>query len=175
MRSFALLSHTGRVAATGFAAVAALSLCGVAATAAPRGTTFQRPVTLSHPVMYRIRPRTAPTPTPIFAGGGSVPATMLRNWGDTYGVPIQQPALPSRPNVELLYASSSGGSGQRYFLNQAFDLVSAIAAKPLYTDTNERTQLHVSVSYVVGTGRRTRLFHRLATLDCRPPGLPFSG
>jgi ABC-type phosphate transport system substrate-binding protein len=81
------------------------------------------------------RPSASQTPTPIFAGGGSAAALLWRAWGDNYGVPVGQPAPPSKPNVEELFASSNEGAGVRYILNQAFDTQNTPSNSPPYTDT----------------------------------------
>jgi ABC-type phosphate transport system substrate-binding protein len=103
------------------------------AVAAPAFIAHARQVVPTR--VKRVLPRASGIPTPIYAGGGSVPALMLRAWGNLYGVTPGQPAPPGSPNVELLYAASSGGSGQRYFLAQSFDALSPIAPNPPYTDT----------------------------------------
>ena len=90
---------------------------------------------LRHRFPFHPRPQASTLPTPIFAGGGSVPAQMLRAWGNQFGVTPGQPAAPSKANVEMLFASTNGPAGERYLINQAFDSQNTPAGSPTYTDT----------------------------------------
>jgi ABC-type phosphate transport system substrate-binding protein len=114
--------------------VAALGLAATTfqmAAAAGNGTG----PSMHHRLPFHPRPQASTLPTPIFAGGGSVPATMLRNWGNLFGVTPGQPAQPSKANVEMLFASTNGPAGERYLINQAFDAVNTPSSSPAYTDT----------------------------------------
>lgn len=101
------------------------TLANAASSANSQSGALFRAHTMGRPKTF-----TEPIPTPIFAGGGSVPALTLRAWGNLYGVTPGQPDPPYGPLVELLYAASTGGSGQRWFLNQAFDTMSTISSNP---------------------------------------------
>jgi phosphate transport system substrate-binding protein len=140
--------------------VAALGLAATTfqmAAAAGNGTG----PSMHHRFPFHPRPQASTLPTPIFAGGGSVPATMLRNWGNLFGVTPGQPAQPSKANVEMLFASTNGPAGERYLINQAFDAVNTPAASPAYTDTTNRrdwtfpypnaTSAPTSPDYVIGS------------------------
>ncbi len=119
------------VAAAGVLAVLSSATVERAAAASPRQI---RPQQEFRPPISRL-PSASQTPTPIFAGGGSAAALVWRAWGDNYGVPVGQPAPPSKPNVEELFASSNEGAAVRYILNQAFDTQNTPASNPPYTDT----------------------------------------
>src|SRR5579871_2200298 len=101
--------------------VALLTLCA----AAPAVCTSAAAATVTipgrvHTGAQHAQRQTTGLPTAIFAGGGAVPALTLRAWGNTFGVTPGQPAPSNGFNIEMLYASSTGGSGQRYFINGAF-------------------------------------------------------
>lgn len=113
----------------------AIALIILAAPALTVNANPSRPGGVRIPISTRPIGRTSGLPTPIFAGGGSVPALMLRSWGDTFGVALGQPVNPSKPNIEMLFASTNGPAGERYLIDQAFDNIDTPASKPPYNDT----------------------------------------
>ena len=122
----------------GVALLATGTLAVMATAAAVRaGTVTPHPAVQTRTVAPRQQFRwpTAGIPTPVFAGGGSASSFLWRAWGDNFGVPIDQPAPPSKPNDEIFYAGTSEGSGIRYLLDQAFDNQQTPGNNPAYTDT----------------------------------------
>ena len=112
----------------------AFMLLATPALAGNTGTS--RPAGVRTPISTRPIGRTSGLPTPIFAGGGSVPALVLRNWGNLFGVTPGQPVNPSKRNVEMLFASTNGPAGERYLIDQAFDSMDTPAGNPQYMDTS---------------------------------------
>src|SRR5580704_11717291 len=157
---------------------ALLILCAATAAAVPSaaGAATTVPGARPHPGAQRVQRQTAGLPTPVFAGGGAVPALTLRAWGNTFGVTPGQPAPANGFNVEMLYASSTGGSGQRYFINGAFDTVSTIAANPVFTDvTNGRNFLYPyagSPDYSIGSQLSNADMANYDTLQLATRGKP---
>jgi ABC-type phosphate transport system substrate-binding protein len=112
-----------------------LLIVAIPTVCAAAGTVRTSPAAQRPYGIHRPQPRDTGLPTPIFAGGGSVPAVMLRTWGNLYGVTPGQPTVPSKANVEMLFASTNGPAGERYLINQAFDNQTTPSANPIYTDT----------------------------------------
>jgi ABC-type phosphate transport system substrate-binding protein len=158
--------------------VALLILCALAPAAIPSaaGAAATIPAARVHAGAQHAQRQTAGLPTPVFAGGGAVPALTLRAWGNTFGVTPGQPAPANGFNVEMLYASSTGGSGQRYFINGAFDSLSAIAANPAFTDvTNGRSFLYPyagSPDYAIGSQLSNADMANYNTLQLSARGKP---